>query len=189
MNVLLSGTELQFRSGFIDRILEDMLTKEGWLKYLYGEVENTQITKARATAREQEFAKGPLHDGIGQLIFSRFSLPILFVEVAGGPSCNNLAKYRRDVKKVVKTMVVCLSVQRALLQESDMGTNDKPKGLERLVSYGIVVNETTFHFLTGRFIKGKVCVEEGKKVKAPGRSEDWSLMGDLYQELYSLQVM
>ncbi|KAJ3032817.1 LisH domain-containing protein armc9 [Rhizophlyctis rosea] len=174
-------TELEYRSSVVDFIFSELFD-DRWLHYRSGEQHNSLIASDRALQQQDENARGPLHDGIGWALFDMVKVPLLLVEVVGGPTMRDAAKERTDCEKLLKGLATSVSVQVEMGKGND-------EVLSKIRATGLLVYQTRLRVLEARHVDDQVVVKLVDDVMIPSSIQHWRELGRLMECLVHIKYL
>lgn len=177
--------ELAYRSKILDRLFESIFSSDH-IAYQCGEEPNKIIARARSNQNNSNTnAAGPHHDGIAFLNFPGVeTLPVLFVEVVGGPVVRDKLKATADTEKLLKAIAMSVEVQTGIARTGNAGEDV----MATLVSAGILVQGRNMKILLGRSVEEKVVICEAASGELPIDMQNWERLGQLLKELILVKV-
>ncbi|KAJ3042580.1 hypothetical protein HDV00_007115 [Rhizophlyctis rosea] len=177
--------ELAYRSKVLDRLFESIFSSDH-ITYSCGEEPNGLIARARTSQNNYEAqASGPLHDGIAFLDFPNSeSMPVLFIEVVGGPVVRDRVKVRTDTEKLLKAIAMSIEVQVGIAQAGDA----EDDVLATILAVGILVDGRKIQILVGRSVEDQVVICEAAAGELPIDMQHWERLGGLLKELILVKV-
>ncbi|KAJ3156625.1 hypothetical protein HDU86_003849 [Geranomyces michiganensis] len=195
------ATEFEYRSTIIDRLFEMAFGGTAYLTHRCGESENVTIATARATQSEAEYANGPKHDEIVEIVTAMFKVTAVFAEVVAGPQIKDDAKARGDLKEILKAMASALDIMR----QASSG-----KMMDKIAVYGVLIHrefdnlkddgnlkqvnkvifcklKTTYYMFVGRLLEGMTVIRETNRGKFGRSREEWDKWQTVLRDFISLR--
>jgi len=183
-----NASEYQYRSWFVNLLMEELFLDLVKFKLNTGEIDNEQRKIQRdLTAPPKDHSGGWFHDGILTINLNGIYFNIGILEVVSNAIKKDNDKLLKDRAKMLKAMRLGFHHLENFLH--DEGVVDRERTREQLETFGILVDRKEFLFYLMHYYEGIYLVDEiSNSFIIPDNSTQLYLLNNVISKLVSFRA-